>query len=144
MSIEAFKDQAQTAAEITDEVNAQLPQEKARALREMAATAKEIKAGLAPVTMGQGVGMPMGSLPPIIYHRWNHAYPGCWTDQQFKDEFFSDNPDLCYPGYKPKAKPIYFNMSQSAKINHGGNLYWEKKNKVWAEINEAVKRGDVI
>lgn len=135
MSIEAFKDQAHTAAEITDEVNAQLPEEKARALREMAATAKDVAAGNVP-TSGDGRGQAICSVPPVIYMRWQQEYPGCWKDKSFVDEFLFDNPECQLPGYKPKAKAIHFNMSQSAQINHGANVYREKKAKVMASITQ--------
>ncbi len=123
------------AAEITDAVNAQLPQEKARAEREMAQTAKEIKEGLAP-TAGEGRGEPCLSVPPIIYMRWAQEYPGCWKDEQFCAEFAFDNPQCCFNGYKPRAKRLHFQMKHgNMKLNNfGGDLYVERKSKVKAAI----------
>lgn len=136
----------QLAAEITDEVRANLPQEKALAAQQMAQTAKEIKSGLAPGTTEQGLGQPMGSIPPIIFHRWNLAYPGCWSDKQFKDEFFHDNPDLRYPGYKPRPKRLFFDMKYgNMKLNnYGGDFYVENKARIKAEIASAIQSGQVL
>ena len=119
------------AAEITDEVNAQLPQEKDQAARQMAQTAKEIKAGLAPTT-GDGRGQPIASIPPIVYIRWQQEYPGCWRDKGFVEEFLFDNPQCQFPGYRPRAKRLHFDMKhRNLKIgNPGGDLYHEKKAKI--------------
>ena len=135
-------DQAATAAAIYDEVNAQLPSEKARALREMAATAKNISEGTNLPTSGDGRGQAVCSIPPIIYMRWQQEYPGCWKDKEFVAEFLYDNPQCKLPGYKPKAKAMIFHMGHAAKPSHGANIYHEKKLRVQAAIaaQEAANR----
>lgn len=126
---EFMADRAKTAAEITDAVNANLPAEKARAEKEMAQTAKEVRElGLESDSV-DGRGQAAASIPAIIYHRWNQLYPGCWRDKQFVDEFLSDNPQCQLPGYKPKAKPIRFSM-RVPKINYGGDIYHQNKQRV--------------
>lgn len=123
------------AAEITDTVKAQLPQEKASAAAQMAQTAKEVKEGHAP-TSGDGRGQAIASIPPIVYMRWQQEYPGCWKDKGFVEEFLFDNPQCALPGYKPRAKRLYFNMKHgNAKLgNPGGDFYHEKKIRVNAAI----------
>lgn len=119
------------AAEITDEVKAQLPQEKARAAIEMEQTAKEVSEGLAP-SSGDGRGQAIGSIPPIVYMRWIQEYPGCWKDKGFVEEFLWDNPQCRLPGYKPRPKRLFFDMKHGNRKlrNPGGDLYHEKKLKV--------------
>jgi len=73
------------AAEITDLVKANLPREKAIAAQQMAQTEKEIQSGLAPGTTEQGLGQPMGSIPPIIYYRWNQERGGGCIGRLRKD-----------------------------------------------------------
>ena len=122
------------AATVTDQVNAQLPQEKERAKREMAQTAKEVKElGLVSDKV-DGRGQAVCSIPPIIYMRWQQEYPGCWKDKGFVDEFLADNPQCQLPGYKPRGKALRFDIS-GMKLNPGGNLYQEKKLRVMAAIN---------
>lgn len=119
------------AAEITDEVKAQLPKEKARVERQMRQTAKEVAAGIVP-TSGEGRGQAVASIPPLVYMRWQQEYPGCWRDKGFVEEFLFDNPQCRLPGYKPRPKRMFFHMKNgSAKIgNPGGDLYHERKAKV--------------
>lgn len=123
------------AAEITDEVKANLPKEKAIAVQQMAQTAKEVQEGHAP-TSGDGRGQAMASIPPIVYMRWQQEYPGCWKDKGFLEEFLFDNPQCQLPGYKPRAKRQYFNMKHgNIKLNNfGGDIYHEKKAKVARDI----------
>lgn len=135
---EFFKDVSATAAEITDAVVKQLPQEKERAKREMAQTAKEVKDFGLQSDRVDGRGQAICSIPPIIYHRWHQAYPGCWKDKGFVDEFLYDNPQCLLPGYKPKAKPVRFSM-RVPKINPGGDFYVENKARIQAEIAAAQK-----
>jgi len=127
------------AAEITDEVNAHLPQEKAIAAQQMAQTAKEVKEGGAP-TSGDGRGQALLSVPPIVYMRWQQEYPGCWQDSEFCAEFGFDNPQCCLPGFKPRAKRQHFNMKHgNIKLNNfGGDLYLEKRAKVKAAIEAII------
>lgn len=110
------------AREITDSVNAQLPTEKARAEREMFATASDLANTESDHVDGRG--QAIGSIPPIIYMRWNLMIPGCWQDKEFVEEFLFDNPRCRYPGYRPNSKPVYFTMSPMAK------LYREKRSKL--------------
>lgn len=132
----------QLAAEITDEVKANLPQEKALAAQQMAQTAKEVKDGHAP-TSGDGRGQAMASIPPIIYMRWQLEYPGCWGDKSFVEEFLFDNPQCQLPGYKPRAKRQFFNMKHgNMKLNNfGGDLYLERRAKVKAAIAAQISGG---
>ena len=137
---------SEIAATITDEVNAQLPAEKARAEKELDLTAKGIANGQAPNVV-EGLGQPMGSVPRIVYLRWAQEYPGCWKDDQFKEEFLFDNPRCQIPGYKPRPKRMFFNMKHGdLKLkNFGGDLYLERKARVNADIQriyalEAAKR----
>lgn len=127
------------AAEITDAVRANLPREKAVASQQMAKTQEEVKQGLAP-TSGDGRGQALLSVPPVIYHRWQLEYPGCWQDEQFVAEFAFDNPQCCLPGYKPRAKRRFFDMKHSnLKLkNVGGDLYWERKHKVQQAVQVIV------
>ena len=127
------------AAEIYDSVNSQLPSEKARAARELAQTAKEIKDGTNLPTKGDGRGQPIASIPPIIYMRWEQEYPGCWRDKQFVQEFLADNPQCQLPGYKAPAKPIRFSL-RTPKMNPGGDLYHERKAKVRSSL-ETINNG---
>ena len=123
------------AAEITDEVRAQLPQEKALAAKQMAQTAKEVSEGLAP-TSGDGRGQAVASIPPIVYIRWQQEYPGCWKDKGFIEEFLFDNPQCALPGYRPRAKRLFFDMKHgNRKLNNpGGDLYHERKHRVMSAI----------
>lgn len=125
----------QLAAEITDEVKANLPKEKEIATRQMIQTAKEVRAGLVP-TSGEGRGQAMASIPPIVYMRWQQEYPGCWKDEQFVQEFLADNPQCQLPGYKPRPKRMFFHMKNSNQKLHnfGGDLYLERRAKVNAAI----------
>lgn len=128
------------AAEITDLVKANLPNEKAIAAKQMAQTAKEVKEGLAP-TSGDGRGQAIGSIPPIVYLRWQQEYPGCWKDRGFLEEFLFDNPQCALPGYRPRAKRMFFDMKHgNRKIsNPGGDLYLERRAKVNAAIQAQIQ-----
>jgi hypothetical protein len=132
------------AAEITDIVNDNLPREKAIAAQQILKTAKEIQSGLAP-TSGDGRGQAAGSIPMIVYLRWQLEYPGCWQDKSFVTEFLYDNPGLVFPGYKPKPKRQFLNMRHgNIKLNNfGGDLYLERRAKVQqaiqAQRNEQAK-----
>lgn len=139
MSIEAFKDQAHTAAEITDEVNAQLPEEKATLTKQLAQTGKDIAAGINLPTSGDGRGQACLSVPPLAYHRWNLIYPGCFKNKEFADEWAIDNPECVLPGYKPKAKTMYFDMGARVPVSAGATFYHDHKAKVLAQI-EAAER----
>ena len=126
---------SEIAAEITDEVQAQLPAEKAKAAQQMLQTAKDVAAGLAP-SSGDGRGQAVASIPPIVYMRWQQEYPGCWKDKGFVEEFLFDNPQCRLPGYRPRAKRLFFDMKHgNRKMNNpGGDLYHEKKLRVEASI----------
>lgn len=118
----------QLAAELHDHVQAQLPQEKARAEREMRETAEALKAqGSASV---EGLGQAIASIPPIIYYRWEQLYRGCWRDNDFVNEFLADNPQCCAPGYKPPAKTLYFDMGSNASMSVGSLKYHQHKARV--------------
>jgi len=121
----------QLAAELTDVVNDNLPREKVIAAQQMAQTAKEVQEGHVP-TSGDGRGQAVASIPPIIYMRWQQEYPGCWKDRGFMEEFLFDNPQCRLPGYRPRAKRMWFDMKHGNKKlnNFGGDLYHEKKAKV--------------
>jgi len=125
------------AAEITDAVNANLPREKTVAAQQMAQTAKDVQEGYVP-SSGDGRGQAIGSIPPIVYMRWQQEYPGCWHDKGFREEFLFDNPQCQLPGYKPRAKRLFFDMKHGNKKlnNFGGDLYHEKKAKVARAIAE--------
>lgn len=126
---------SEIAAEITDEVNAQLPAEKAKVAQQMAQTAADVRAGLAP-SSGDGRGQAVASIPPLVYMRWQQEYPGCWKDRQFTEEFLFDNPQCRLPGYRPRAKRLFFDMKHGNRklSNPGGDLYHERKAKVAAAI----------
>lgn len=36
---------------------------------------------------------PRASIHPRAYYRWEMAYPHCWEDKQFFDEYLRDNPE---------------------------------------------------
>lgn len=124
------------AAEITDTVKANLPREKAIAAQQMAQTQEEVKQGLAP-TSGDGRGQAVASIPPIVYLRWQQEYPGCWRDKGFIEEFLFDNPQCALPGYRPRAKRLFFDMKHGNRkmSNPGGDLYHERKFKVMSAIS---------
>jgi len=130
------------AAEITDVVRDNLPNEKEIVARQMAQTAKEIKAGLQP-TSGDGRGQAVASIPPLVYMRWQQEYPGCWKDQGFVEEFLWDNPQCRCEGYKPRPKRMYFNMKHGnlKAGNPGGDVYHEKKFRVNAAIAAQTANG---
>ena len=123
-----LNDSAAVAREITDEVNAQLPQEKAKLAQQMAQTAKEVR-GLESSHV-DGRGQAIASIPPIAYHRWNLLLPGCWKDRAFVDEFLTDNRECLLPGYRPKSKAVVFDMAARGKISPGAKLYWQYKEAV--------------
>ena len=128
----------QLAAEITDEVNANLPREKTIAAQQMKQTAKEVRDNPDAVpTSGNGRGQALLSVPPIVYMRWQLEYPGCWQDEQFCAEFGFDNPDCCLPGFKPRAKRLFIQMKHgNVKLNNfGGDLYHERR----AKVNQAIQ-----
>jgi hypothetical protein len=128
------------AAEITDAVRNNLPNEKAIAARQMEQTGKELRSGIAP-TAGDGRGQPILSIPPIVYMRWQQEYPGCWQDKGFCAEFAFDNPQCVPDGYKPRAKRLFHQMKHgNMKIgNPGGDLYHERRAKVNAAIQAQIK-----
>ncbi len=124
------------AAEITDIVRNNLPQEKAIASQQMEQTANEVKEGLSP-TSGDGRGQALLSIPPIVYLRWQQEYPGCWSDKGFVEEFAADNPQCRLPGYQPRPKRLHFQMKHgNMKLNNfGGDLYVERR----AKVNQAIQ-----
>lgn len=132
------REHTEVAATITDVVKANLPREKAIAERQMAQTAKEVKEGLAP-SAGDGRGQPLLSIPPIVYMRWQQAYPGCWKDEQFCAEFAFDNPQCCLPGYNPRPRRLFFQMKYgNMKLNnYGGDFYHENRARINAEISNS-------
>lgn len=130
---------SQLAAELTDHVKAQLPAEKNLLITQLRRTAHEIRdLKLAP-TSGDGRGQACLSIPPIAYHRWNLVYPGCFNDKEFCDEWAIDNPETVLPGYKPRAKPVYFDIGRGGSYSRGANLYHINKAKVAAQIQAQVK-----
>ena len=135
------------AAAITDAVNAQLPEEKARAEREMDETAKAVAADPDAHGWVEGLGQPLASIPPIIHHRWHQLYPGCWKDRAFVDEFLADNPRCQLPGYKPKAKTMYFDMGGKQPFSFGASIYHQFKDKVSEQAKSdarAMKRMGLV
>lgn len=110
------------AREITDEVVGQFPQEKEKAKREMIATANELAERGSDWVNGRG--QAIGSIPPRVYMRWQIMLPGCWQDRQFVQEFLSDNPQCCAPGYKPKQHGI------RRGIQVGASFYAKNKHLV--------------
>lgn len=36
---------------------------------------------------------PRACIHPRAYFRWLMAYPGCWEDKEFMDEYLRDNPE---------------------------------------------------
>lgn len=121
-------DRAKLAAEITDEVVAQLPEEKARLRRELDRTAKEARN--LESNYADGRGQAVASIPMIAYLRWHQLLPGCWKIKEFVDEFLIDNRECLLPGYKPKAKTLYFDMAAKAGMSFGAKLYWQNKERV--------------
>lgn len=118
---------SELAAELHDHVQGQLPEEKARAEREMAETHKALKEqGSASI---EGLGQAICSIPPILFYRWEQLYRGCWKDRDFVDEFLADNPQCCAPGYKPPAKTLYFDMG-GGKVSQGAHAYHSQKFQV--------------
>lgn len=116
------------AAELHDYIQSELPAEKARAEKEMKDTAEALKRqGSASV---EGLGQAIGSIPPILYHRWEQLYRGCWKDRDFVNEFLADNPQCCAPGYKPPAKTLYFDMGRNSDISAGSLKYHSLKARV--------------
>jgi len=105
-------------------------------MQQMAQTAKEVKAGDAP-TSGDGRGQAVASILPIAYMPWQQEYPGCWQDKGFVEEFLWDNPQCGLPGYKPRAKKMFFSMKHNnVKLsNPGGDLYHERR----AKVNQAIQ-----
>lgn len=120
---------AQLAREITDEVNAQLPAEKAANEQALIRTGKALqKRGS---DYAEGRGQAAASIPPSIYHRWNLMVPGCWKDKTFVDEFLTDNPQCCAPGYKPaKASGLRHSIDMGREV--GRKLYRDNKAKLTA------------
>lgn len=136
-----FEANARIAAEITDEVRAQLPEEKCRAEREMAQTAKDVRDLGIQSDRVDGRGQAICSIPPILYMRWHQQYPGCWKDRQFVDEFLSDNPQCQLPGYKPKPKVVRFNM-RVQKLASGSDIYHQNKHRIMADVKaEKIANG---
>lgn len=127
-------EQANLAREITDEVNAQLPEEKARLRRELDQTAREVRN--LESNYADGRGQAIASIPPLAYHRWNLLLPGCWKDRAFVDEFLTDNRECLLPGYRPMGKAIYFDLGATNKAAPltGKMLYWANKDQVGAAI----------
>lgn len=122
-------DRAKLAAEITDEVVAQLPEEKARLGRELAQTAIETETRQSHYV--EGLGQEFCSIPPIAYLRWHQLLPGCWKDKSFRDEFLIDNPACCLNGYRPKAKTVYFDMAaRPGATPTGAQLYRALKKQI--------------
>lgn len=104
------------AREITDSVNAQLPAEKARAEREMVATARGLKARGS--SKADGRGQAIGSIPPIVYLRWAAMVPGFWQNKAEVEAFLFDNPQCCAPGYKPRSHSLRHSMTFSNTQYH--------------------------
>ena len=81
-------------------VRGSLPQEKADMRAEGVRIAQDL-AREGSVTSNV-TGQKMGSIPARVYHRWNQEYPGCWRDSEFKEAFFTDNPQYRSRGWKPR------------------------------------------
>lgn len=114
--------EAELAREITDGINQQLPDEKARANADMLRTAKELQERGSDRVDGRG--QMVGSIPARIYMRWQQMLPGCWKDKQFVDEFLTDNPQCCGVGYIPKANSVRHGFRM------GASFYQQNKEKV--------------
>ena len=113
------------ACEITDEIVAQLPEEKALAERQMAQTAKELEERGSDRANGRG--QAIGSIPPRLYMRWQLMLPGCWQDRTFVMEFLRDNPQCMAPGYRPKFHDVRHGFTA---IGAGASFYHANKTKV--------------
>lgn len=122
--------QADLARELTEVTERSLPEEKARLRRELDQTAKEVR-GLES-NYADGRGQAVASIPPIAYYRWNLEFPGCWKIKEFVDEFLQDNRECLLPGYKPKPKPVFFDMGRTKMRSAltGADIYWALKDKV--------------
>lgn len=140
-TVEGFKKRdSAIAAAIWDDVNAQIPEEKERAARELRETAEAKKNLQSDYVDGRG--QAIGSIPPIIYYRWHQLYPGCWQDPQFRDEFLADNPECALPGYRPKSKPVYFDMGRGGRVElaPGALKYHTLKGRVALDAAEIERR----
>lgn len=110
------------AAKITDQVNAELPEEKALAEQQLLKTAQELQERGSDFADGRG--QAIASIPPRIYMRWHQLLPGCWQDKQFVMEFLKDNPQCRAPGYNPKFTDARHGFRM------GVSFYQQNKEKV--------------
>ncbi len=114
---------AQFLDELRTQAKAEEPAEKAKAVADMARTAKELEARGSDFVEGRG--QAIGSIPARIYFRWNNMLPGCWRDKQFVAEFLKDNPQCCAPGFKPRPSELRHGVTFS-----GGSFYKSNKHLV--------------
>lgn len=49
---------------------------------------------------------PRASIHPRAYFRWERAYPGCWEDKRFMDEYLRDNPEADLQRYLKKIMNV--------------------------------------
>ena len=82
-----------------------IPAEKAKAKREMAKIAQELKEEGG--HKFEGGGQKMAAIDMRTYMRWHQQFPGCWSDQDFVDRFLRDNPEYRAPGYYPDPNPKF-------------------------------------
>lgn len=62
---------------------------------------------------------PRASIHPRAYARWDRAYPGCWQDEHFFDEYLRDNPEADLRAYiKSKSNALSDKYFVVKKINN--------------------------
>ena len=87
--------------EFEDDVLGRVPQERINAGLRQAKIARIMKqAGSSYIP---GVGQKIAEIDPRLYFRMMHAFG---DQENWLQDFLSDNPELCAPGYKPKSNAL--------------------------------------
>lgn len=88
-------------SEFADEILGTIPEEKVQCeLRQVRAARIMQQAGSVSIP---GIGQKIASIDPRLYFRLYQQY----KDQpNWLNDFLADNPQMCAPGYKPKASAL--------------------------------------
>ena len=87
-------------SEFADEILGTIPQEKVQCeLRQAAIARVERSVGSLSIP---GIGQRVASIDPRLYFR---MFFEAGKDPNFIHSYLADNPQLCSPGYRPKADP---------------------------------------
>lgn len=88
-------------ADFADEILGTIPEEKVQCELRQITIAKVVNA-IGSVNI-PGIGQKVATIDPRLYFRMRAEAGG---DPDFLHEYLADNPHLCAPGYKPRARSL--------------------------------------